>query len=167
MWMLTLATPLRGRALPCYFVTYSSETIGNETTSRNLEHQRAVQGLKELISDRTLIFDRKFSYLGFLLKIHTEQIRYVIWLNQGAKPPKFYYDAKGKRKLKLRIAPGEELKIYRQIYYQGVLLVNLIGIWKAGFKNSCGSLPIWIPRKVCVSTNFIPRSKSVFMISKA
>jgi len=62
-WMLTLATPLRGRALPCHFVTYSSATINDEATSRNLEHQRAVRGIKELIGDRTLIFDREFSYL--------------------------------------------------------------------------------------------------------
>lgn len=138
-WMLTLATPLRGRALPCHFVTYSSATIGNEATSRNLEHQRAVQGIKELIGDRTVIFDREFSYLGFLLKIDAEQIRYVIRLNQGSKPPKFYYDAKGKRELKLRIALGEGPKIYRQVYYQGVLLTNVIGIWEAGFKS-----PLWI-----------------------
>jgi len=138
-WMLTLATPLRGRALPCHFVTYSSATINNEATSRNLEHQRAVQGIKELIGDRTLIFDREFSYLGFLLKIAAEQIKFVIRLNQGSQPPKFYYDAQRKRELKLRIAPGEEPKIYRQVYYQGVLLVNLIGIWKAGFKS-----PLWI-----------------------
>ena len=138
-WMLSLATPLRGRALPCHFVPYSSATIGDEATSRNLEHQRAVQGIKELIGDRTLIFDREFSYLGFLLKIDAEQIRYVIRLNQGSKPPKFYYDAKQKRELKLRIALGEGPKIYRQIYYQGVLLVNVVGIWEEGFKS-----PLWI-----------------------
>ena len=138
-WMLTLATPLRGRALPCHFVTYSSATINDEATSRNLEHQRAVQGVKALIGDRTLVFDREFSYLGFLLKIDAEQIKYVIRLNQGAKPPKFYYDAKGKRELKLRIALGEGSKIYRQIYYQGVLLVNVVGVWEEGFKT-----PMWI-----------------------
>ena len=138
-WMLTLATPLRGRALPCHFVVYSSATINDEATSRNLEHQRVVQGIKELIGDRTLIFDREFSYLGFLLKLHAEQIKYVIRLNQGSQPPKFYYDARGKRELKLRLAPGEEPKIYRQVYYQGALLVNLIGVWEAGFKS-----PLWI-----------------------
>jgi hypothetical protein len=138
-WMLTLATPLRGRALPCHFVTYSSATINNEATSRNLEHQRAIQGIKALIGDRTLIFDREFSYLGFLLQMDAEQIKYVIRLNQGSKPPKFYYDARQKRELKLRIAPGEDPKIYRQVYYQGTLLVNLIGMWEEGFKN-----PLWI-----------------------
>lgn len=138
-WMLTLATPLRGRAIPCHFVTYSSATINNEATSRNLEHQRAIQGIKALIGERTLIFDREFSYLGFLLKIDAEQIKYVIRLNQGSKPPKFYYDVGQKRELKLRIAPGEGTKIYRQVYYQGALLVNLIGIWEEGFKS-----PLWI-----------------------
>jgi len=138
-WMLTLATPLRGRALPCHFVTYSSATINDEATSRNLEHQRAIQGIKELIGDRTLVFDREFSYLGFLLKIAAEQIKFVIRLNQGSQPPKFYYDARGKRELKLRLALGEEPKIYRQVYYQGAMLVNLIGVWGEGFKS-----PLWI-----------------------
>jgi len=139
MWVLTLATPLRGRALPCHFVTYSSATINDEATSRNLEHQRAVQGIKALIGDRAMVFDREFSYLGFLLKMDAEQLKYVIRLNQGSKPPKFYYDARQKRELKLKIAPGDEPKVYRQIYYQGVLLVNIIGVWEAGFKS-----PLWI-----------------------
>ena len=138
-WMLTLATPLRGRALPCHFVTYSSATINDEATSRNLEHQRAVQGIKALIGERTMVFDREFSYLGFLLKLDVEQIKYVIRLNQGSKPPKFYYDARQKRELKLKIALGEGPKIYRQIYYQGVLLVNVVGVWEEGFKS-----PLWI-----------------------
>ena len=138
-WMLTLATPLRGRALPCHFVTYSSATINDEATSRNLEHQRAVQGIKELIGDRTLIFDREFSYLDFLLKMHAEQVKFAIRLNQGSKPPRFDYDAQGKRALKLNIALGEGPKVYRQVYYQGAISVNLIGVWEEGFKS-----PLWI-----------------------
>jgi len=63
----------------------------------------------------------------------------VIRLNQGSKPPKFYYDARQKRELKLRLAPGEGPKIYRQVYYQGILLVNLVGVWEEGFKS-----PLWI-----------------------
>lgn len=139
MWMLTLVAPLRRRALPYYFVTYSSATIGNEATSRNLEHQRAVQGIKALIGDRAMVFDREFSYLGFLLKMDAEQLKYVIRLNQGSQPPKFYYDARCKRELKLKIAPDDEPKIYRQVYYQGVLLVNVVGVWEAGFKS-----PLWV-----------------------
>jgi len=30
-WMLTLATPLRGHAIPCHFVIYSSATINNDS----------------------------------------------------------------------------------------------------------------------------------------
>jgi hypothetical protein len=36
-WLLTLATPFRGRALPFHFVTYSSKTIADEASSRNLK----------------------------------------------------------------------------------------------------------------------------------
>ena len=36
-WMLTLATPLRGRAIPFHFLTYSSRKIEDEPSSRNLE----------------------------------------------------------------------------------------------------------------------------------
>lgn len=138
-WMLTLATPLRGRAIPCHFITYSSATIGSELSSRNLEHQRAVQGIKELIGNRTMVFDREFSYLEFLINLEAAEINYVIRLNLGSKPPKFYYDAEQKRELKLWVAPGKGPKIYRQVYYKGIVPVNLIGIWERGFKK-----PMWI-----------------------
>jgi hypothetical protein len=138
-WMLPLATPLRGRAIPCHFITYSSATINNEMSSRNLEHRRAVRAIKELIGDRTLVFDREFSYLDFLIDLYEEQINFVIRLNQGAHPPRFYYHADRKRELKLRIAPGKGPKIYRNVYYQGIAPVNLIGIWEKGFKK-----PLWL-----------------------
>jgi hypothetical protein len=137
--VLTLATPLRGRASPFHFIVYSSTTIGSDVTSRNLEHQRAVQGVKKLIGDRTLIFDREFSYLGFLLNLNAEGINYVIRLNLGAHPPKMYYDAEKKQSLMLKISPGKGLKIYRQVYYMGLVPVNVIGVWEKGF-----SQPLWI-----------------------
>jgi hypothetical protein len=37
-WLLLLATPYRGRALPCGFVTYSSKTIAQQARSRNQFH---------------------------------------------------------------------------------------------------------------------------------
>jgi hypothetical protein len=138
-WMLTLATPLRGRAIPCHFITYSSATLGSEATSRNLEHQRAVGGIKALIGERVMIFDREFSYLDFFLNLAAEGIAYVIRLNLGSNPAKFYYDAHQKRELKLRVAKGKGPKIYRQVYYKGVVPVNVIGVWEAGFKK-----PLWI-----------------------
>lgn len=138
-WMLTMATPIRGRAIPCHFVTYSSATLGRDDTSRNLEHQRAIQEVKGLIGKRTMIFDREFSYLTFLISLHAEGIEYVIRLNQGSNPPKFYYDSERKHELKLQIEQGKGSKIYRQVYYKGIIPVNLVGVWHKGFKK-----PLWI-----------------------
>jgi hypothetical protein len=138
-WMLTLATPLRGRAIPWHFINYSSATLGSDVTSRNLEHQRAIQEVKDLIGKRTMIFDREFSYLGFLVNLQAEGIEYVIRLNQGSHPPQFYYDAERKRELKLKIVQGGGTKIYRQVYYKGIIPVNVVGIWQKGFKK-----PLWI-----------------------
>ena len=44
-WALILATPYRGRAIPCGMVTYSSKTIAQGLDSRNLNHFRAFEGL--------------------------------------------------------------------------------------------------------------------------
>src|SRR4030042_5622176 len=138
-WMLTLATPIRGRAIPCHFITYFSATLGSDDTSRNLEHQRAIQEIKGLLGKRTMVFDREFSYLTFLISLHAEGIEYVIRLNQGSNPPKFYYDSERKHELKLQIEQGKGSKIYRQVYYKGIIPVNLIGVWHKGFKK-----PLWI-----------------------
>ena len=138
-WMLTLATPLRGRALPCHFVTYSSATIGQEVSSRNLEHQRAIEGIVKLVGNRPLVFDREFSYLWLLENFQAENLAFVIRLNQGSKSPKFYRDPDKKEEVKLMIGQGEEAQEYHQLYYKGVLPVNLSGVWKKGFKK-----PLWV-----------------------
>ena len=139
IWMLTIAAPLRSRALPFHFITYSSATIAEEASSRSLEHLQAVREMKEIIGSRTFILDREFSYLGFLQAISIEKINYVIRLHKGAHPPKFYYDAEKKKELKLQITQNGKMKIYREIYYKGVIPVNVIGIWQKGFRS-----PLWI-----------------------
>lgn len=48
-WMLTLATPLRGRAIPFHFLTYASHTLKDHPSSRNLEHFKAIQDIQQLI----------------------------------------------------------------------------------------------------------------------
>ena len=63
-WLLLLATPLRGRAIPCSFVTYSSRTINQGVNSRNQEHAWAFETVKALLGARPLVLDREFSYLG-------------------------------------------------------------------------------------------------------
>ncbi len=59
-WLLFLATPYHGRAIPCSFVSYSSRTINQEATSRNQHHFAAFAQVKELLGDKPLVLDREF-----------------------------------------------------------------------------------------------------------
>jgi hypothetical protein len=137
--MLTLATPLRGRALPFHFLTYSSRTFEEQPGSRNLEHFKAIQEIQQLIGSRPIVFDREFSYCQLLKSLVEAGVHFVIRLNMGANPANFYYDAEQKRQLQLLIAPINKLRIYRQVYYMGEVCLNVIGIWQFGFKD-----PMWI-----------------------
>jgi hypothetical protein len=138
-WMLTLGTSMRGCALPCNFVTYSSSTLGSDNTSRNLEHRRVIDEIAATIGDRPLVLDREFSYQTLFEHFLESQMQFVIRLNQGSKPPKFYYDKHKRRELTLLVAPDSDPKIYRDIYYKGEVLVNVIGIWKKGNRK-----PLWV-----------------------
>jgi hypothetical protein len=138
-WMLTLATPLRGRAIPFHFLTYSSRTFEDQPSSRNLEHFKAIQEIQQLIGTRPIVFDREFSYRELLNSLVEEGVHFVIRLNMGANPPLFYYDTEQKHPLRLLIAPINKPKIYRQVYYMGSVCLNVVGIWRYGFKE-----PMWI-----------------------
>lgn len=135
-WALVLATPYRGRAIPCGLITYSSKTIAAGLDSRNLNHFRAFAELKDLLGERPLVLDREFSYLALLLKLVEEQINFVIRLKLGRHPPKFW-DADG-REVGLSISPGETV-VHNQVWYQGEVCVNLVGVWNKGFSE-----PLWI-----------------------
>lgn len=135
-WALILATPYRGRAIPCGMVTYSSKTIGQGLDSRNLNHFRAFDGLKDMLGGRPLVLDREFSYLELMLNLMEEHINWVIRLNLRAHPPKFY-DGEGKE-VALTISPGETA-VLSKIWYMGKVLVNVIGVWKTGLAE-----PMWI-----------------------
>ena len=135
-WALVLATPYRGRAIPCGLVTYSSKTIALQQDSRNQNHFRAFEGLKDLLGERPLVLDREFSYLELLLKLVEEQIHFVIRLNLGSHPPKFW-DADGQA-VGLTISPGEVV-LHPRVWYKGQVCVNLIGSWTKGFSE-----PLWI-----------------------
>lgn len=138
-WLLTLATPVRGRAIPFHFLTYSSRTFEEQVRSRNLEHFQAIEEIQPLIGARPIVFDREFSYGLLLQSLVDSDIQFVIRLNLGSKPPKFYYDADQKRELRLAIAPINKPQIYRQVYYKGEVPLNVIGIWQHGFKR-----PLWV-----------------------
>ena len=144
-WMLTLATPLRGRAIPFHFLTYSSRTFEDQPSSRNraklrfAEHFKAIQEVQQLIGTRPIVFDREFSYRELLSSLVEEGVPFVIRLNMGSNTPLFYYDAEQKQRLRLLIAPINQPKIYWQVYYMGEVCLNVVGIWRYGFTE-----PMWI-----------------------
>jgi len=132
-WLLVLATPFHGRAIPCHFVSYSSKTINNEATSRNQHHFEAFSEVKELLGHKPLVLDREFSYLGLMENLVFEEINFVIRLKEGPK----FTDQQGKL-VAMSLRKGET-RILNKVFYMGKVFVNLIGIWKEGF-----SKPLWV-----------------------
>ena len=135
-WLLLLATPLRGRALPCGFVTYWSKTIAQMQRSRNQYHWEAFDQIKALLGDKPLVLDREFSYLELLQYLVQVRVNFVIRLNLGSHPPTFY-DATG-RKVTLVVGLGEQVT-YHQLRYMDQVLVNVIGVWRKGHAH-----PLWV-----------------------
>jgi len=135
-WVLFLAVPFRGRAIPFHFILYSSKTIQQEITSRNRYHFKAFAQVKKLIGERPLVLDREFSYLGLLQALVAEGIHFVIRLNLGSKAPRF--TTEDGREVALEIMPGQKV-IRRGVLYRGKVKVNLIGVWRQGLGE-----PLWI-----------------------
>lgn len=135
-WLLVLATPFRGRAIPFHFISYSSKTIDDQATSRNQEHFRAFAEVKALLGERPLVLDREFSYLELLQALVAENVHFVIRLKVGV-PQVTLTDAAGQA-LQLRIQPGQTVS-YRQVRYKDAVSVNLIGVWRTGLKT-----PLWV-----------------------
>jgi hypothetical protein len=137
-WLMVLSTPFRGRAIPFHFITYSSKTIGKQATSRNQEHFRAFAKIKDLLGERPLVLDREFSYLELLERLVIEKIQFVIRLKLGSKRQQTHFvDADG-QPIKLFVKPGQKV-IHRNVFYLGVVKVNLIGYWRKGL-----SKPLWV-----------------------
>jgi len=134
-WLMVLSSPYKGRAIPFNFITYSSKTINDESSSRNLEHLRVVSEMKEIIRDKVLVLDREFSYESLFENIITEGIKFVIRLNISNNPT--ILNEKGD-KISLTINPGDEVH-FRGVYYKGKLKVNISGKWDKGFNE-----PIWV-----------------------
>lgn len=135
-WLLLLATPYRGRALPCHFITYSSRTIAQQADSRNLNHLQAFQAVKDLLGDKPLVLDREFSYLELLENLRAARINFVIRLNLGSHSPHFFDE--NKQRVALQVDPGETV-VYRNLFYKGKVQVNVIGYWRQGYAE-----PLWV-----------------------
>jgi hypothetical protein len=132
-WLLILATPFHGRAIPCHAVSYSSKTINAEATSRNRHHFEAFAQVKQLLGDKPLVLDREFSYLELMEVLVFEGINFVIRLKEGPK----FTDQQGNL-VTLSICKGETRPI-NKVFYMGKVFVNVIGIWQEGF-----SKPLWV-----------------------
>jgi hypothetical protein len=135
-WLLVLATPYRGRALPCHLLSYSSRTIAQGAGSRNLHHWEAFDALKDLLGDKPLVLDRDFSYLELLQYCVHAQINFVIRLNLRSHPPKLYTTAG--REVTLMLGLGQK-EVYYQLRYRNQVPVNIIGIWRHGMRE-----PLWV-----------------------
>ncbi len=142
-WLLLLATPFRGRALPCGFLTFSSRTLAEQVESRNQNHWRAFAQIKDLLGEKPLVLDRDFSYLDLLEHLTAARVNFVIRLNLRSHPPKLF-NAEG-REVDLSLEPGQTV-VLRDIRYKGKVQVNLIGRWMKGLAE-----PLW------VMTNLEPR----------
>lgn len=132
-WLLLLATPYQGRAVPCHFVSYSSRIIGAEATSRNRYHFQAFAEIKALLGDKPLVLDREFSYLELLQALVQEEVAFVIRLRLGAS----FYDLEG-QPVALSVKKGET-RLLNKVFYMGKVLVNVVGVWQPGLKE-----PMWI-----------------------
>jgi hypothetical protein len=135
-WLLLLATPYRGRALPCGFVTYSSRTISQQQRSRNQYHWEAFEPLKALLGARPLVLDREFSYLELLDYFQHADLNFVIRIHLGSHQPTFL-DGAG-RKITLTVAMGQEVT-YHQLRYLGKVSVNVVGVCRKGYAR-----PLWV-----------------------
>jgi hypothetical protein len=132
-WLLFLATPYQGRAIPCHFVSYSSATIGAEASSRNRYHFQAFAQVKQLLGEKPLVLDREFSYLELMQALMTEEVNFVIRLKVGAS----FFDQEGKP-VALTVKKGEK-RILNKVFYMGKVFVNVIGWWQQGLSE-----PLWV-----------------------
>lgn len=126
-WLLVLATPFRGRALPCSFITFSSRTLAEQVESRNQNYLRAFAQTKDLLGEKPLVLDRDFSYLDLLEHLTAARVNFVIRLNLRSHPPKLFNAEH--REVDLSLEPGETV-VLRDVHYRGKVCVQLIGRWK-------------------------------------
>ena len=135
-WLLVLAAPLRGRAIPFAMTTFSSKTLKDTGNSRNAVHIQTLLSWKELIGDRPLVMDREFSYTTLLRHLKEAGMNFVIRLRMGPNPPRFL-NTKG-QKVRL-VCPVGRRVIFRGLRYRGEVEVNVIGVWAWGQEE-----PLWL-----------------------
>jgi len=135
-WLLVLATPFRGRALPCGWLTYSSATIAEESTSQPLELRRLLEPLRALLQGRPLVADRGFHDRKFFAWLQQGGIPFIIRVKMRPRPLKLYDEAGNP--LHPVLQPGES-RAWLQVRHHELTGLTLIGYWKQGH-----SQPLWL-----------------------
>lgn len=134
-WMVLFAQPYRGRAVPFHFGLYSEKTLNEEPTSRNIEWHKMLLEVRELIGDTPLVFDREFSAQRWLDALSESGCSWVVRLNKGSGVK--FTDEEGEE-IPLSVEKGEKREV-KGVYYRGRTKVNVVGVWREGFKE-----PLWL-----------------------
>lgn len=136
-WMMVLGTPYQGRMLPFHCRVFSSRTLAQEVSSRNLEHQGLLSEVRDLIQDRPLVADREFSYEGLLELLVQEQMPFVIRLNTGNKVRLTQVpDRKGVSQPGVRLTLKQgQTQVWTRLYYKGHIPVTVAAVWKPGLRQ--------------------------------
>ena len=134
-WMIVIAQPYRGRAIPFHFGVYSEATLNEEVTSRNLQWRDLVWEIKEMVGEAPLVFDREFSAQRWLESLEEAGLEWVVRLNtkSGVK----ITDERGEE-IPLVIEKGEKRRM-EGAYYRGLVKVNVSGVWPKDQRE-----PLWV-----------------------
>jgi hypothetical protein len=118
--LLILATPYRGRGIPFHCISYSSRTINEESSSRNLEHRRVLRGVLPMLRDRPLVGDREFCYESYFQDLEVEGLQYVIRLNTESNVRITHQPGEKAAPVSLQLTPGQA-RYYPGVYYRGTV----------------------------------------------
>ncbi|MEN2983331.1 MAG: hypothetical protein ABDH20_12860 [Thermus sp.] len=138
--MFTLAQPYKGRAIPVHVGLYSQATLEAEGTSRNGVWRRLLREALEAVEPGSVwVFDREFSFGGWLAVLEGAGVRYAIRLNARGKA---YVEDEAGRRIPLQLGRGER-RAWTGVYYRtegskGGWRVNVVGVWEASWEE-----PLW------------------------
>lgn len=135
----TLAQPYQGRAIPVCGGVYSEATLNEEGGNRNLAWRSFVwEALRYVEPETVWVFDREFSFAGWLEDLEEAGVRYVVRL---AAKQKAYLEDKERRKLPLLVPRGGRVVREGARYRVGdsVSEVNVVGVWEPGHRE-----PLWV-----------------------